>query len=68
MTTVIGLCTVSRYVSDLYDLYFYFLVVISVKPCFFVVFCQRFIYKYMDMDLSLFVLEKPDIIVRESLN
>jgi len=29
-----------------------FVVVISVLPCFFVAFCRRFIYEYMDMDME----------------
>jgi len=32
----------------IYDLCFYPIVVISVYPCFFVAFCQRFIYENMD--------------------
>ena len=34
------------------DLHSYFLVVISAFPCYFVAFCQRFIYEYMDMDME----------------
>jgi len=29
---------------------FIFFVVVSAFPCYFVAFCQRFIYEYMDMD------------------
>ena len=32
-----------------------FVVVISVLPCFFVAFCQGFIYEYMDMDVDNYV-------------
>jgi len=35
-------------------LHSYFLVLISAFPCYFVAFCQRFIYEYiMDMDMDM---------------
>jgi len=42
-------CCTKTHTDDLY-LHSYFSVVISAFPCYFVAFCQRFIYEYMDME------------------